>query len=73
MKRFHVQLHIDDFARSIAVYSKLFAAHPARMESDYAKWMLETPRLNLAISTRGAAASVEMARFRRGVSSIHFA
>ncbi|MBI5258076.1 MAG: glyoxalase/bleomycin resistance/dioxygenase family protein [Burkholderiales bacterium] len=53
MKRFHVHLHVDDLARSIGFYSKLFAAEPTRVEADYAKWMLEDPRINFAISTRG--------------------
>ncbi len=53
MKRFHVHLHVDDLAASIAFYSRLFAAVPARVEADYAKWMLEDPRVNFAISTRG--------------------
>ena len=59
MKRFHVHLHVDDLAKSVAFYSKLFAAEPARVESDYAKWMLEDPRINFAISTRGAEAGVD--------------
>jgi len=53
MKRFHVHLHVDDLNRSIGFYSQLFAAQPARVESDYAKWMLEDPPVNFAISTRG--------------------
>ena len=53
MKRFHVHLHVDDLARSIGFYSKLFASEPARIENDYAKWMLEDPPVNFAISTRG--------------------
>lgn len=53
MKRFHVHLHVSDLDQSIAFYSKLFAAQPARIEQDYAKWMLEDPRVNFAISTRG--------------------
>jgi hypothetical protein len=53
MKRFHVHLHVTDLAHSIAFYSKLFAAQPTRVETDYAKWMLEDPRINFAISTRG--------------------
>jgi lactoylglutathione lyase len=53
MKRFHVHLHVDDLGKSIAFYSKLFASEPARIESDYAKWMLEDPPVNFAISTRG--------------------
>ena len=54
MKRFHAHVHVDDLAQSIAFYSKLFAASPTRVEADYAKWMLEDPRVNFAISTRGA-------------------
>ena len=54
MKRFHAHVHVDDLAQSIAFYSKLFAAAPTRVETDYAKWMLEDPRVNFAISTRGA-------------------
>lgn len=53
MKRFHVHVHVDDLAKSIGFYSKLFAAEPARIEVDYAKWMLDDPRVNFAISTRG--------------------
>lgn len=53
MKRFHVHVHVDDLSHSIAFYSQLFAAQPARVEEDYAKWMLEDPRVNFAISTRG--------------------
>jgi lactoylglutathione lyase len=53
MKRFHVHAHVQDLQASIAFYSKLFAAEPTRVEADYAKWMLEDPRINFAISTRG--------------------
>lgn len=59
MKRFHVHTHVDDLPASIAFYSKLFAAEPARVESDYAKWMIEDPRLNFAISTRGAKPGID--------------
>lgn len=41
MKRFHVHLHVDNLAQSIAFYSRLFAAEPTRVETDYAKWMLD--------------------------------
>ena len=44
MKRFHVHIHVDDLAQSIAFYSRLFAAEPARVEADYAKWMLPSWR-----------------------------
>ena len=53
MKRFHVHAHVEDPQHSIAFYSAVFAAQPTRVESDYAKWMLEDPRINFAISTRG--------------------
>lgn len=59
MKRFHVHLHVDDLDRSVAFYSKLFDATPTRLEADYAKWMLDDPRINFAISTRGAAAGID--------------
>lgn len=55
MKRFHVHMHVDDLSKNIAFYSKLFGAEPTRVESDYAKWMLEDPCINFAISTRGHA------------------
>ena len=54
MKRFHVHLHVSDLAASMAFYNKLFAAEPARVEPDYAKWMLTDPPVNFAISTRGS-------------------
>jgi hypothetical protein len=54
MKRFHVHMHVADLSQSVGFYSRLFAAEPARLESDYAKWMLEDPPVNFAISTRGA-------------------
>ena len=57
--RFHVHLHVADLAQSIGFYSKLFAAEPARHESDYAKWMLEDPPINFAISTRGEAGRID--------------
>jgi catechol 2,3-dioxygenase-like lactoylglutathione lyase family enzyme len=53
MKRFHVHIHVQNLRASIAFYSKLFAAVPTKIETDYAKWMLEDPRVNFAISTRG--------------------
>jgi len=59
MKRFHVHVHVDDLPASIAFYSKLFAAAPARVESDYAKWMLDDPRINFAISNRGGKPGVD--------------
>jgi hypothetical protein len=52
MKRLHVHVSVDDLAQSIRFYSTLFAAQPAVMKPDYAKWMLDGPRVNFAISTR---------------------
>jgi catechol 2,3-dioxygenase-like lactoylglutathione lyase family enzyme len=59
MKRFHVHLHVDNLDKSIGFYSKLFAAEPARRETDYAKWMLQDPPVNFAISTRGAVTGID--------------
>jgi hypothetical protein len=58
MKRFHVHAHVSDLTASINFYSKLFAAAPTRTEIDYAKWMLDDPRINFAISTRGSTLGV---------------
>ena len=51
MKRFHIHVSVDDLTKSIGFYSTLFGAEPTRIETDYAKWMLEDPRMNFAIST----------------------
>ena len=53
MKRMHVHVAVEDLQRAIGFYSALFAARPAVTEVDYAKWMLDDPRVNFAISTRG--------------------
>ena len=53
MKRLHVHVSVADIAHSVGFYSALFAAKPAVVKSDYAKWMLDDPRVNFAISTRG--------------------
>ena len=50
MKRFHIHVSVNDLAQSIRFYSTLLAAKPSRVEADYAKWMLEDPRMNFAIS-----------------------
>ena len=64
MKRFHVHVHVDDLSKSVAFYSKLFAAEPTRVEDDYAKWMLDDPRINFAISMRGSAVGVDHLGFQ---------
>ena len=53
MKRMHVHVAVDDLSRSIGFYSALFDAQPVVVKPDYAKWMLDDPRVNFAISTRG--------------------
>lgn len=50
MKRMHLHLGVDDMDQSIAFYSALFAAEPTVQKDDYAKWMLEDPRINFAIT-----------------------
>ncbi len=60
MKRFHVHVGVADLDASIAFYSSLFGAEPSVTKSDYAKWMLDDPRINFAISQKcGAAKGVE--------------
>jgi len=52
MKRFHVHIAVDDLNANIRFYSRLFGAQPNIVKDDYAKWMLEDPRINFAISNR---------------------
>jgi len=59
MKRFHVHAHVEDLQASVSFYSKMFAAEPTRLETDYAKWMLDDPRINFAISTRGGRLGID--------------
>lgn len=58
MKRFHVHVHVEDLAKNIAFYSAMFDTQPVKVETDYAKWMLEDPRINFAISSRGRKTGV---------------
>src|SRR5438445_8707932 len=53
MKRLHVHIAVENLSRSIEFYSALFAAQPAVVKTDYAKWILDDPRVNFDISTRG--------------------
>jgi len=53
MKRMHVHVAVSDLDASVGFYSKLFGAQPSVLKPDYAKWMLEDPRVNFAISARG--------------------
>ena len=59
MKRLHVHVAVDDLQGSIGFYSALFAAQPCVVKTDYAKWMLDDPRVNFAISTRGRQAGLD--------------
>ena len=58
MKRFHVHVAVTDLDKSIRFYSTVFGAKPTVVKPDYAKWMIEDPRINFAISARGAEAGV---------------
>ena len=59
MKRMHIHVAVDDLQHSIGFYSALFAAQPSVVKSDYAKWMLDDPRVNFAISARGRQAGLD--------------
>jgi catechol 2,3-dioxygenase-like lactoylglutathione lyase family enzyme len=59
MKRFHVHVAVDDIEQGVRFYSALFGAAPARREPDYAKWMVEDPRINFAISSRGGRPGID--------------
>jgi catechol 2,3-dioxygenase-like lactoylglutathione lyase family enzyme len=59
MKRFHVHVNVEQLDRSIAFYTTLFGSSPSVIKPDYAKWMLEDPRVNFAISQRDRAPGVD--------------
>ena len=60
MKRMHLHVSVPDLARSIEFYATMFGARPSVVKSDYAKWMLDDPKVNFAISERrGKAAGVD--------------
>jgi catechol 2,3-dioxygenase-like lactoylglutathione lyase family enzyme len=54
MKRFHMHMAVEDIDRNVKFYSTLFGVEPTVRKPDYAKWMLDDPRVNFAISRRGA-------------------
>jgi len=58
MKRFHVNLSVEDLDASVAFYSSLFGAQPTVRKTDYAKWMLEDPRVNFALESRSQSPGV---------------
>jgi catechol 2,3-dioxygenase-like lactoylglutathione lyase family enzyme len=59
MKRMHVNVSVTDLDASIEFYNSLFASQPAVVKTDYAKWMLDDPRVNFAITTRGDQKGVD--------------
>ena len=59
MKRLHVHIAVEDLGKSIGFYSTLFGEQPVVLKNDYAKWMLDDPRVNFAISDRASVAGVD--------------
>ncbi|MEZ5445624.1 MAG: ArsI/CadI family heavy metal resistance metalloenzyme [Gammaproteobacteria bacterium] len=59
MKRMHIHVGVDSIPEAVRFYSALFGAEPAKVKPDYAKWMLDDPRLNFAVSTRVATRGVD--------------
>ena len=59
MKRMHLHVSVPDLDQSIRFYATLFGAAPSVVKDDYAKWMLEDPRVNFAISQRGGADGID--------------
>jgi catechol-2,3-dioxygenase len=59
MKRFHIHVGVKDLNNSIQFYSTLFGQRPTKVKEDYAKWMLDDPRINFAISTRSGKEGVD--------------
>lgn len=59
MKRFHVHVSVDDVEANVKFYSTMFGAPPTVVKSDYAKWMVDDPRINFAISKRGNGAGID--------------
>ena len=59
MKRLHVHVAVEDLGKSISFYSTLFGVEPSVLKDDYAKWMLEDPRVNFAISDRASVKGVD--------------
>lgn len=59
MKRFHVHIAVQNLDESVRFYSAFFGMPPAVLKPDYAKWMMEDPRINFAISQRGVSAGID--------------
>ena len=59
MKRLHVNMAVNDLDKSIGFYTSLFDSEPTVVKDDYAKWMLDDPRVNFAITTRGQPKGID--------------
>lgn len=59
MSRFHVHLNVVDLADSVRFYTQLFATGPSVLKADYAKWMLDDPQVNFAVSSTGRAPGID--------------
>jgi catechol 2,3-dioxygenase-like lactoylglutathione lyase family enzyme len=59
MKRFHAHVRVSDLESSVRFYSTLFGTEPAVLKSDYAKWMLDDPRINLAITAGSTSTGLD--------------
>jgi predicted enzyme related to lactoylglutathione lyase len=66
MKRLHIHVAVDDLSRSIGFYSTLFGTEPSVQQPDYAKWQLDDPRVNFAISARDS--TISAFRWKRATS-----
>lgn len=64
MKRFHIHVGVKDLDQSVQFYSTLFGQQPTKVKDDYAKWMLDDPRINFAISTRSNLEGVDHLGFQ---------
>lgn len=64
MKRMHIHIGVKNIDDSVRFYNALFGAEPAKLKPDYAKWMLEDPRINFAISTRAQNTGVDHLGFQ---------
>jgi len=64
MKRFHVHVHVADLEASIGFYSALFGEKPAVLKTDYAKWMLEDPKVNFAINSGAVTPAIDHLGFQ---------
>jgi predicted enzyme related to lactoylglutathione lyase len=59
MKRFHVHVSVDDLDANVQFYSTVFGMPPTILKPDYAKWMVDDPRVNFAISRRGVTMGID--------------